>query len=277
MSKWIVVAVALLGFNLESGYSSDDMSYLQGLNQPHRLEVESSSLDRSFQVFVRTPVSYEAGSEKQYPAVYLLDGGHTFPMLASYYQYLAFGSELPDLVVVGISYGTDDWRKGNLRSTDFTAPAPDRVHYGGAESFLSFLSEELLPQLEEKYPLDPSRRIIFGQSLGGQFVLFAAQNRPKLFHGYIASNPALHRNLDLFLKPQAVDDDHKPRLFVSSGAHDDVRFRKPATVWMKHWSQMENKPWELKVITLPGQTHFSAAPEAFRLGLKWVLSDGDSN
>ncbi|MEX0299567.1 MAG: alpha/beta hydrolase [Kordiimonas sp.] len=271
MSKWVAVAVAFLGFNIESRASSDDMSYLQGLNQPHRLEVESSSLGRSFQVFVRTPVTYELGSKKRYPTVYLLDGGHTFPMLASFYQYLAFGAELPDLTIVGISYGTDDWKKGNMRSTDYTAPAFDRDHYGGASAFLKFLSEELLPNIEGRYPIDSSKRIIFGQSLGGQFVLYVAQHKPNLFHGYIASNPALHRNLDLFLKPLAVDETIKPRLFVSSGSNDDARFRDPTLAWMGHWGQLEKRPWDLKMITLPGQTHFSAAPEAFRLGLKWVL------
>jgi len=33
--------------------------------------------------------------------------------------------EIPEAILVGISYGTDDWQQGNLRSTDFTAPSAE--------------------------------------------------------------------------------------------------------------------------------------------------------
>ena len=66
------------------------------------------------------------------------------------------------------------------------------------------LFEELIPLIESAYPSDDQQRIIFGQSLGGQFVLYTALTDPALFHGHIASNPALHRNLDFFLHWQGI-------------------------------------------------------------------------
>lgn len=252
-------------------------STLQGLGDTRYHRLESQRLAQTYHLLVRLPEPYD--SAQAYPAVYLLDGGHTFPMLAAYYRYLQFAGELPPLIVVGISYGTDDWQQGNGRSRDFTAPAADRDYWGGAENFREVLREEILPLVEGNYRANPEQRIIFGQSLGGQFVLYCAQTDPQLFHGYIASNPALHRNLDFFLKtrPEKAAAAPQPGLFVSSGEYDDPGFREPALAWMTHWEQQPDLPWTLKTATLPGQGHFSAAPEAFRQGMKWIAECGVRN
>jgi predicted alpha/beta superfamily hydrolase len=222
---------------------------------------------------VRLPESYEENSDRAYPTIYLLDGGTTFPMLAGYYRYLSLGEEVPELIVVGISYGTEDRKNGNNRSHDFTAPSSEREHWGGAADFQKMLRTELLPLIEKTYRSDPKRRGIFGQSLGGQFVIFTALTEPILFWGHIASNPALHRNLAFFLAtPPQTKKGNRPKLFVSSGSDDDSRFREPALKWMSHWSTVSPTPWDLETRSLVGHTHFSAATAAFRQGLIWLFS-----
>ncbi|MEJ2534588.1 MAG: alpha/beta hydrolase-fold protein, partial [Gammaproteobacteria bacterium] len=189
------------------------------------------------------------------------------------YHYLHLGKELPSLILVGISYGATRFRDGNMRSTDFTAPADDRDFWGGAGEFQAVLREELIPLVESRYRADPERRVLFGQSLGGQFVLYTALTEPELFHGRIASNPALHRNLDFFLewRGSRPAPEGASRLFVASGALDAPRFREPALAWRDHWATRE-RPWTLEFRTLEGQTHFSAAAEAFTQGMKWLLA-----
>jgi hypothetical protein len=61
-------------------------------------------------------------------------------------------------------------------------------------------------------------------------------------------------------------------VFASSGSLDDDQFREPALEWFDHWSN-EKKPWRLKTVTLPGETHFSAAPAAFRQGVAWLFAE----
>ena len=234
--------------------------------------LEPRQLDRKLHIYVRLPVSHGA-KERTYPTIYLLDGGITFPLMAGYYRYMELSGRVPEAILVGVSYGTDDWRKGNMRSTDFTAPSKERAHYGGADAFLAFFERELFPLIEGSYASGSKQRVVFGQSLGGQFVLHALLNRPDLFAGYIASNPALHRNLDLFL-PQANANAALAtvKLYVSSGEHDDARFRTPALAWRNAWQGTANVKWYWTFETLPGQNHFSAAPEAFRRGVSWVLA-----
>ena len=250
-----------------------DVNGLQSFDNTERHVVASVAAGRRYNVFVGVPAGYDPAESRRYPTVYVLDGGELYPLFVSYAHYLRSGEEIPEVIVVGIAYGSRNWRQGNNRSHDFTAPAAGQDHWGGATAFQRFLADELMPMIEAEYRSDPAQRIVFGQSLGGQFVLHAAQSEPDLFAGYIASNPALHRNLDHFLRPVAARTESSTRgkLFVSSATRDEPRFREPALRWMSHWRSVESTPWELRAVDLPDHGHFSAAPIAFRSGLRWIL------
>lgn len=272
MIKYFSILVFAI-FGLVSTSQAQSVEHLHGLRISDYHLVQADKLDRPYHIYVRLPEGYDA-TKKTYPTIYLLDGGLSFPLLTSYYKYLSFGDGLPEVIFVGISYGTDDWQQGNMRSTDFTAPAPDRENYGGAPKFQNFLQNQLIPMVEEKYRSDPKRRIVFGQSLGGQFVLYTAITKPDLFWGHIASNPALHRNLPFFLDIEPANIKTNSRVFAASGENDDDRFRIPAMAWFKHWNAKEDHPWKFKTVTLPGETHMSAPPAAFRQGMNWLFEEG---
>ena len=191
----------LLAFGDISVAETVTVQGLQGLDETRHHRVESKTLRRGFDVLVGLPEGYVDSDDGDYPTIYILDGGELYPLLRTYYNYLRNSDEVPASILVAVSYGSRNFGTGNHRGHDFTAPSAEREHYGGAADFQTFLLDELLPYIEHNYRSASDRRVIFGQSLGGQFVLFTAQTKPSLFWGYIASNPALHRNLAFFLEP----------------------------------------------------------------------------
>lgn len=254
-----------------------DLRYIQAIGDAEYHHLDSQIVGRAYHVYVKLPDGYAEAVDSNFATVYVLDGGELFPLFASYYRYLHFGEEMPDSIIVGISYGGDTFEKGNYRSTDYTAPSEEREYWGGAGKFQSFLDVELLPFIENRYRANPDRRIIFGQSIGGQFVLYTALTRPQLFWGHIASNPALHRNLPFFLERHSYSrETGQSRLFVGSGTLDDPRFREPAAEWMQHWNGRKKKPWKLMTMDLEGQTHMSAPPLAFREGMRWLFANDET-
>ena len=246
---------------------------LQGLDETRHHVVESDVLEKQLHILVGLPDGYDPTADDSYPTVYILDGGELYPLLKSYSNYLYNGGEAPKLILVAISYGTDDWQKGNDRSHDYTAPTEEREYWGGASDFQAFLGDELLPYIEESYRSSSDKRIIFGHSLGGQFVLYTAQTRPGLFWGHIASNPALHRNLPLFLSLRPETLQSPSHLFVGDGADDDARFVEPRTRWIEYWNEQSTRPWALRIEPLDGHNHFSAPPASFRRGIRWLFAD----
>jgi len=251
-----------------------DPRLLQSLGEVEYHELKPKSLGRPLHIFVDLPENY-AESGQSYPTVYLLDGGDTFPLMAAHHHYLRFGDEAPALILVGISYGADTFREGNYRQTDYTAPWEERSFWGGAAVFQSVLQDELLPLIESTYRADPSKRVLFGHSLGGQFVLFNALTKPGLFYGHIASNPAVNRNLPFFLEWHGAGEISplQSRVFVASSEFDIPDIGKATLEWVAQWRAVSPRPWILEMRTLPGQSHYSSTPEAFRLGIEWLFRD----
>ena len=251
-----------------------DTRFMQGIGDTRYQRIDSEIVGRSYHLFVMLPTGYDDSPEQSFPTIYVLDGGALFPLFSAYYRYLNFGREIPDAILIGISYGSEDFEGGNFRSTDYTAKSPERDYWGGAEQFQRFLSTELFPTIEKTYRSRADRRVIFGHSIGGQFVLYTALTKPDLFWGHVASNPALHRNLPFFLQQHgtAAAATGSSRRFVGSGTMDDPRFREPALEWIQHWSNVDDKPWQLKTMNLDGHTHMSAPPASFRQGMSWLFS-----
>lgn len=273
MRRSFVYLILLLASSTANAAVSTE--FLHGLGDTRYHHVASDSIGRSYHIYVMLPDTYDESADHEYPTIYLLDGGALFPLLSAYYRYLNFGEEIPNAIIVGISYGSDNFDGGNYRSTDYTAKSLEREFWGGAGQFQEFLSEELLPFIEATYRAHSGRRIIFGQSIGGQFVLYTALTEPNLFWGHIASNPALHRNLPFFLRKHAepTSADERSRLFVASGTNDDPTFREPALEWIEHWSNVDDRPWQLRTTNLAGHSHMSAPPSSFRQGMQWLFSE----
>lgn len=273
MMRFIACFVAFSLLTMSSA-SAVETRFMQGLGDTRYQRIDSEIIGRPYHIFVMLPDGYDASPEQHFPTIYVLDGGALFPLLSAYYRYLNFGQEIPDAIIVGISYGSDNFEDGNFRSTDYTARSPDRAYWGGAKKFQSFLSGELFPLIEQTYRSRADRRVIFGQSIGGQFVLYTALTKPGLFWGHVASNPALHRNLPFFLQMHGKSEKvgEQSKLFVGSGSMDDPRFRAPALEWIQYWSNNDEKPWQLKTMHLDGHTHMSAPPASFRHGMSWLFS-----
>lgn len=233
--------------------------------------ISSAATGRLYHVYVRLPQDYAADPEKRYPVVYVLDGDSLFPIIAATHLFLTIDDEMPEAIVVGVAYGSFD-PAINKRGVDFMPPSPDlAAGKSGAEAFERFLGSELLPTVEARYRADPSRRVLFGQSRGGSFVLYSAFADPDLFWGRIASSPALPPTRDFFYGEPAAAKRHDLRLFVAEGPGDLPRLRAETVPWLAAWKARQSRPWQLTEIAIPGGTHSANSPEAYRLAMRQLL------
>jgi hypothetical protein len=108
---FLALLVLLPSTNLNA--DSPDFSKLQGLGDMRYQVFESEALGHP--LYVRVPEQLPENPNRTFPAVYLLDGGINFPLLSAYYHYLRLGEELPEMILVGISYGSDTFEGGNFR------------------------------------------------------------------------------------------------------------------------------------------------------------------
>lgn len=185
--------------------------------------------------------------------------------------FLNYDEAVPQAIIVGIAYGSFD-PAINKRDYDFSAPAPDATReQGGAPAFQAFLKQELLPEIDRRYRTDPTRRVLFGQSRGGYFVLYSAFTDPDLFWGRIASNPGFDPGRQLFFSNPAAATRNDLGLVVVSGSRNAPRGRKDALDWFKAWEGRTNTSWQLKPVTLDGGTHAADITNGYRAAMLWLF------
>jgi predicted alpha/beta superfamily hydrolase len=155
--------------------------------------VYSEVLKESRDIYVQLPDGYDPKSDRKYPTAYILDGENLLPAL-TVTQKSYTGGFLPDMILIGISNHQN--RTMNLTPS---VVEPSWEPNGGAADFLEFIANELIPFVEEKYPVTDYRTLI-GHSYGGLFTINTLINQPGLFENYLAIDPSLDWDDQLMLK-----------------------------------------------------------------------------
>jgi predicted alpha/beta superfamily hydrolase len=146
--------------------------------------------DRRINVFL--PAGYREGQQR-YPVMYLLDGGvqEDFLHIMGIASLAADWRGLREFILVGIENFD-----GRSRYHDFVHPssvAEERQrlpNHGGSAAFRTWLEQELIGEIGERYRVT-DERVIIGESAAGMFVLETLLRQPSLFTGYIAISPML--------------------------------------------------------------------------------------
>ena len=174
MKKIILITALLLGSLIV--VQAGDNWYAIG----ETISFKSTILDEERTIIVYTPATYNL-SENSYPVMYLLDGGTHFHHATGIAQFLAANGIMPEMIVVAV--------KNVDRTRDFSPTHVDeRPTTGGAEKFMGYLKEELMPFMNNNYRTLPYE-ILVGHSFGGEFATYVLLNYPDVFNAYIAISP----------------------------------------------------------------------------------------
>ncbi|MGZ3874828.1 MAG: alpha/beta hydrolase, partial [Mucilaginibacter sp.] len=147
-----------------------------------RDSVNSAILKEKRVIQVVLPQKYKQGSTDKYDVLYVLDGDWNTKLVSQVQRFMEDEAKMPPAIIVGI-LNTD-------RDRDFLPThVADNKTSGGADKFLSFLKNELIPYVDKTYPADGDNTL-FGHSFGGVFVTYALLNEPQLFNSYIAADPS---------------------------------------------------------------------------------------
>jgi hypothetical protein len=149
-------------------------------------------------LMIYTPPDYATG-DNRLPVLVLLDGDNHFHHTTGIVSFLVDQGLIPQLLVVAVP-NTD--RTRDLTPTTHAADSANFPTAGGADRFLSFLGDELLPWIDQQYRTAPYR-ILMGHSFGGLFALEALETRPDLFQGYLMISPSTWWNEESLVKGAA--------------------------------------------------------------------------
>ena len=173
------------------------------IGSKHSMRSKILNEDRPY--WISLPDSYDnrVYAPQKYPVIYLLDGDKLFHCLNGLYRELKDYSSIPipECIIVGIP------NTNRVRDLQITrAMMGLDPHYqknqfkeaGEGKAFLRFVQEELIPEIDSKYRTMPYR-ILVGYSRGGSFALHTMLLKPDLFQAFIALDPVIYGDEDLFV------------------------------------------------------------------------------
>jgi len=210
----IVVTIGLI-FVFQQFANGQTNQHTQFLQKVGVLDsVYSKSLKEYRKFYVQFPAYYNANKKEKYPVVFILDGEVLLPTVNNVQNFYS-GGFTPDMVLIGISNANNRTRDLTISKID-----PKNEDQGEAANFSIFLETELIPFIENKYPVTNFRTLI-GHSYGGLFTIYTLIHHPELFSNYLAIDPSLDWDNQKLLK-EAQDilssNDYKGKsLFMSLG------------------------------------------------------------
>ncbi len=228
---------------------------------------------QEYQLQIMLPGGY-ANSTKVYPVVYLMDSQWDFPLVSALYGQQYYDGFIPQMIIVGVTWGGSNPNPDSLRARDYT---PTNVkgtpQSGGADKFLSFMKEELFPFIEKNYRVDKHDRTLVGCSLGGLFTMYALFTHPEMFQRYVAASPAFMWDDNVLYqyekKYAANKSNPSAKLFMCvGGVEQSVPGFQKLTDYLngQHYNSLQI---ESRVLENTG--HSGTKGEGFARGLQYVF------
>jgi predicted alpha/beta superfamily hydrolase len=208
----------------------DDASPLAG-TEVHYLR--SEHVGDEFKIFV----GHCDTSEHAPPAVlYLTDANGMFGGAVDIIRSMQLSLHLPPILVVGIGYRLGGWAETMaVRTRDLSPTADpliaeildgaDLATMGGADRFIGFIGDELMPWVGSRFHVDADDATYFGHSLGGLFGTYVLLTQPTTFRKYGIGSPSLWWDDDVIFEYEATfaeaHDDLPAKVFFGVGACED--------------------------------------------------------
>jgi predicted alpha/beta superfamily hydrolase len=245
----------------------------QGAYQPagaQQLTVHSDRLNRDFVVVVTAPQGPLAAAGQKLPAIYALDGG--YGIAGPVARMMAWAFMMSPAYVVSIDYPEG---QADERDTDFlhrTTVRDGVTIGGGGAAFQAFLTQDLRPYLESRYPLDPAKAILFGHSYGGLFTANVLADAPTAFSGYVIASPSVFADPQVLTRlPGAVARGEGRRVFVAVGGGESANDAVADADRLAAILSAPTSTFAVQKRVFAGESHISYYPELVPAAFAWVL------
>ncbi len=204
--------------------------------------LHSDILNEDRLLFIHLPHDYEK-TQLNYPVLYLLyvQLHNYFADAVSITERLGTTGEIPPVIIVGVA-NTNRYR--DLLPVKIRG----RSDSGGADNFLRFLEEELIPHIDKNYRTK-NFRILAGPQAAAVFSLYSLITKPGLFNAAISENPFMNPQNAEFLYPRAED------FFMNTKSLKNLLYIK---------CEENERPQDLEYVKNFARLLESNAPEGFR-------------
>jgi predicted alpha/beta superfamily hydrolase len=251
-----------------------------------RLVLPIGRSGQEMEVVVYKPHTYDPA--QSYPLLVVADADPLLGLLKTInFLWVEEGKAEP-VILVGLPFGSTPNEIWTNRSYYLLPKSVGVIDYydgqvplengGGAPELASFLHEELLPRLLERYSVDRARVGLAGFSMGGLFAAWHLVTHPGVFSDYIIIAPPLAAP---FVGPEfekATQSlwrrgfDRPTRIYVSYAEDDLAYVRYGAAPWSEALDALENANLRFRGEMIGGLRHDSGAIPALANAFEFLYA-----
>ncbi|WOH36517.1 alpha/beta hydrolase-fold protein [Thalassotalea fonticola] len=223
--------------------------------------------DRRFMIGL--PENYHDNA-LSYPTLYVIDGDFQFQHVSAVVKNLSRMGKIPPMIVIGIA------TQGNA---DYIYQTTWRIKgeqdYGGASTFYQYITDELIPYIDDNYRSN-SNRIMSGYSLGGLFTTYTMVQNNTPFNAFLAMSPSYwfddysaEKSIANYIGEYYRQYKNPPSpLFLSVANEQGMGVDKV----YKSLNEQNINDWKLIYKQYPDENHFSTALPALHDALGYLFA-----
>lgn len=240
--------------------------------------IASRRVNATVPLRIALPYEYDSdeSSDDRFPVLIFLgaNDSRVFNALVTGLRLLEhpLGSPVPPLIVVGVaSQPVSPWPRTSARMDSL------RPNAGGADDYVAFIREELLPWVRSRFRTHPYTAIA-GHSVYGQLAVHVFARAPDAIDAAVAVSPAFWW-LSQDVNDDELTEDHarrialrnSGRLYFAVGEFDPWPIRKAAQRFRTQLRSVRVKGDRASYTELEDDNHQSARHLGFIDGLRWVF------
>ena len=266
MRNYLLLFIIIGVLNSTLGFSQD-VNIKIGIKD----SIQSKNLNENRQFIVNLPKYYKT-SNKTYPVLYVLDG-----LQSNLIEAINVTNKLRTKMIIVAIPNTDRNRDMMPIST-----STYEVDNPKAENFLSFIGNELIPDIEKNYRTNGTRTIR-GRSLSGLFVMYAFLEKPELFDNYIGNSAGWYADMEYYFGAltdksfKNKDQFNGKKLFIANSLADPFDPKKEVHIAMLDFSKKVKSQLgdrvSFKYVTYDNYGHVPYP--SFYDGLKYILEKNE--
>ncbi len=146
-------------------------------------EIKSSNLKAVRKLKIKLPKDYDSSSDLKHPLIIVFDGDYLFEPVSGQVDFQTYFDDMPGSIIVGVLQGKERYYDGYCDEvTGLPKESGLRFH--------NFVSDELLPYLDNKYNTSKFR-VAVGHDLMGNFINSYLFKEDPIFQAYVCISPDL--------------------------------------------------------------------------------------
>lgn len=229
------------------------------------LSIYDAEVGDTFVVHISLPPDYD-GNQK-YPMVVMTDGVWRLSDHPELRPMMVDG-EIEPVILVSIGY-PNGYKYEDIRVRDLVTDP---------ESYLHFITDNLVPYLSEIFPVDSENMTLTGHSYGGYFAFYAMYNSDvignNLFANYYIGSPSFQASTNsLYIKDfaKAYYERNKSlacKVYICAGKSEPAQFVSSITSFVEEMKARGDEGTVLKYEIIQGYGHNTVFKPSIRTALK---------